>query len=951
MASYDGSLIFDTKIDTKGFSSGTNTIKSQANSLKSTFASLGKVIASAFILKKSVDVGKQAMELASDLQEVQNVVDVAFGEMAYKMEEFAKTSIETFGLSELSAKKTASSFMAMAKGMRFPAEAASDMAIQLTALSADMASFFNITQDEARTALAAVYTGETETLKRYGILITEVNLQEYARQQGIKKSIEKMTQQEKVMLRYNYIMSATAQAQGDFARTSDSWANQTRVLSERWKELLIILGNGLIQVLAPVVRFLNTGLSYMITMAKTAGEILSSIFGLQMNVSDTTTTITNGATEASDGISGIGDAAEEAGKKAAKSVAPFDKLNIAMNEAASSDNEIDIPSVKIDNTNTAEVVDNAVIKSFDKLKEKAEPAIEALKRFKENLEPIGKFVFTNIKNFYQDVLKPIGTWVLGTGLPKLLDVAGELLRAINWDGLSTAIGNLYKAIAPFAISVGEGLIIFIETMADVLKPVISTAGDALAKAIEAIAKAIKKVPEEVAIAVGGAIGGLATAILIFKGASMVAGIIKGIGTNIDKLLSTVSKHPMLMIAAGMTAIAGALMAFDKARFDKSAIGQYVKELDELIQAASDANAEISEMLDGLEKDRDNIIAEYAAIETLADKYFELADQTSKTNEEQALMKTYAEELIKKVPELSTLIDEQTGAYKGTKTEIVDLIRKTKEYYLLQAAKDSLVEIAKQQYEAEKNLKILTEEQKTAVEELAEAIEDDNITAVVELSKRLEGLDTQVQTNKQNQERLNDEWDYATQYISDYSTAADNNMTTVESAVKKAGDAFKEADLLGKTKNTIKDIKSAFEKDNTVVKSVKTWLEGISNAVKTFQLPTMEVKIGVNTSALEAFRKGSQAAGIYVPGYASGTVVPANYGNFLAVLGDNKREPEVVSPLSTMEQAMENVLNRRGGTGGGSYTFIAQLNGKTIYEETVTQDQMQKKSTGKSKLGN
>ena len=87
---------------------------------------------SAFGLYKIFDIGKQALGLASDLQEVQNVVDVAFGDMAYKMEEFAQTSIESFGLSELSAKKTGSSFMAMAKGMKFPEKAASDMSLELT---------------------------------------------------------------------------------------------------------------------------------------------------------------------------------------------------------------------------------------------------------------------------------------------------------------------------------------------------------------------------------------------------------------------------------------------------------------------------------------------------------------------------------------------------------------------------------------------------------------------------------------------------------------------------------------------------------------------------------------------------------------------------------------------------------------------------------------------------
>ena len=127
---------------------------------------------------------------------LQNVVDVAFGDMTYKMEQFAKTSIKTFGISQLTAKQTGSSYMAMAVGMGMARDSASDMAIELTSLSADLASFYNIQQEEARTALSAVFTGETETLKRYGILITEINLQEYARQQGITKSTNAMTQQD-----------------------------------------------------------------------------------------------------------------------------------------------------------------------------------------------------------------------------------------------------------------------------------------------------------------------------------------------------------------------------------------------------------------------------------------------------------------------------------------------------------------------------------------------------------------------------------------------------------------------------------------------------------------------------------------------------------------------------------------------------------------------------------
>lgn len=216
----DGELRFGTRIDTSGFTRGTNTVRSQANGLRSTFLSLGKVIGAAFVVGQLVKFGKQAVQTASDLTEIQNVVDTAFGSMSNKMEEFAKTSIESFGLSELSAKKAGSTFMAMGSGMGITADRASDMAIALTGLSGDMASFFNVSQDVANTALQSVYTGETESLKKFGIVMTEVNLEAFAMSKGINKSVRSMSQAEKVQLRYAYVMSQTALAQGDFAKTS-----------------------------------------------------------------------------------------------------------------------------------------------------------------------------------------------------------------------------------------------------------------------------------------------------------------------------------------------------------------------------------------------------------------------------------------------------------------------------------------------------------------------------------------------------------------------------------------------------------------------------------------------------------------------------------------------------------------------------------------------------------
>ena len=177
-----------------------------------------------------VKLGKEALEYASNIEEVQNVVDVSFGDMAEEVNQFAKTSAASFGMSELMAKKTASTFMAMSNGMGVARQAGKTMSLQLTALSGDMASFYNVSQDIADTALKSVFTGETESLKKFGIVLTEANLKAYAMSQGIKKQYSEMSQAEKVALRYNYVMQATANAQGDFARTSNSWANQIRIL-------------------------------------------------------------------------------------------------------------------------------------------------------------------------------------------------------------------------------------------------------------------------------------------------------------------------------------------------------------------------------------------------------------------------------------------------------------------------------------------------------------------------------------------------------------------------------------------------------------------------------------------------------------------------------------------------------------------------------------------------
>lgn len=186
-----------------------------------------------------------AVKAFSDLNETMNKVEVSFGANASAVKEWSKGSIESMGLAQQSALDAAALFGDMGTGMGQTTAEASKMSMSLTQLGADMASFKNVSFERAQTALAGIYTGETEALKSLGIVMTQTNLEEYAAAKGIKTKLNEMSQAEKVQLRYNYVMDKTKNAQGDFARTSDGIANQTRMTSERVKQLSAEFGEKL----------------------------------------------------------------------------------------------------------------------------------------------------------------------------------------------------------------------------------------------------------------------------------------------------------------------------------------------------------------------------------------------------------------------------------------------------------------------------------------------------------------------------------------------------------------------------------------------------------------------------------------------------------------------------------------------------------------------------------
>ena len=326
----DGSVIIDTRMDTTGVQNGVSAIKQSFNGLGSAVKKIGLLIGGAFAVGKLVQFGKECVELGSDLAEVQNVVDVTFTTMSDKVNEFAKNAMTSAGLSETMAKRYVGTFGAMSKSFGFSESQAYDMSTALTQLTGDVASFYNISQDLAYIKLKSVFTGETETLKDLGVVMTQSALDQYALANGYGKTTSAMTEQEKVALRLAFVQKQLSAASGDFIRTSGSWANQVRVMQLQLKSLKATVGQGLINIFTPVLKVINILLGKLATLANAFKSFTELITGKKSSGQ------TSGSGAGLAGTGAITDAADAYGQAAdnAEKLADANKDNATATKKA-----------------------------------------------------------------------------------------------------------------------------------------------------------------------------------------------------------------------------------------------------------------------------------------------------------------------------------------------------------------------------------------------------------------------------------------------------------------------------------------------------------------------------------------------------------------------------------------------------------------------------------------
>lgn len=415
-----------------GITSAFKQIGNSSSGLTKAQFSLGNLLKTAIGFRLGyglLNFGKQAFELGSAITEVENVVDVAFGDMADKAYEFASTAKEQFGLSELAAKQYSGTMMAMLNSTGVAQDAAAEMSTTLAGLAGDLASFYNISTDEAFMKLRSAIAGETEPMRQLGINMTVAALQSYALSQGITKSWQSMTQAEQAMLRYNYIMSATSQQQGDYQRTVGSFANQLRLLTLNFQQLAATIGQGFIAAVLPAIQALNALMSVLQRAAEAFRDFMYVLTGYDGKGSQSGIVSElqgmEGASSGLEDVSGSMDDTTDSAKKLKKalSVLPFDQLNQLTDNTqdaggggGTGGDDINVPGSGIGNVDSI----------YDALGSNKLP--NAINEWAERIRK------AFIEHDWNDLGKEIA-WGINKGLQAIYDV-------INWD-------NAKKKIIPF----------------------------------------------------------------------------------------------------------------------------------------------------------------------------------------------------------------------------------------------------------------------------------------------------------------------------------------------------------------------------------------------------------------------------------------------------------------------------------------------------------------------
>lgn len=846
------------------------------------FGELIALLQSELSLSALISKANESITLGSDLAEVQNVVDTTFTSMSDSVNNWAKNAKSSYGLSETMAKKYVGLFGAMSSAFGFTEKEAYSMSTTLAGLAGDVASFFNTSQDEAYTKLKSVFSGETETLKDLGIVMTQNALDAYALASGYNKTTSAMTEQEKVALRYNFVLDQLKTASGDFVRTQNAWANQIRILQLRWQSFMATVGDGLINILTPCVKILNTLLDKLETVANWFNQIIKGIFG---NSNITTSAITEDLAIASDETADLANSADEAAKALEDvadstneiygNLASYDKLNVLGQESS------------LQNASVADAVEDAMVQSS------VIPAIiaDAVDEAKKEIVEYSDFVNDIIAAVKKDDWYKVG-YVIGNELSKALanipwkkvketvkHIAENIGNAINgfvegidWEVVGETIAECLNTAIEFLNTLLETIDWWKigESLAEAFNSFLETFdarewGRLIANKINAMFKLLGGFVNKIEWGeLGRSIG--ESLLWYFKTLNLTQRPLQ------DSIPQIIADFINSLVQAGIE-----LFTFTDPETGKSMWATIGTKIGKGLQEFID-RIEIEDIFTFIKSGTEALVTLiYNAVKEL--HTFELGTELA-----EGFNDWFSdEEWWRKIGEmLNVILTKIMGLVVGFFT--------TFDRSTLADALTSLLDgLGIEDLAAKAVLGFIGVTQKET---------EGNAGFFVKIGDYIKGKIFENFTESAVGKYFQNVW-----------KGIKNAFDGVGDWFKNTfGDAWQAVQDIFSGKIGISDIATSVS--NTFKDLLNKLIDGINNLVTTpfNQLNnTLDSLRDWEFAGQKFFSWIPKITAPQIPKLATGTVVPANYGEFAAILGDNKREPEIVSPVSAMKQAMREVM--------------------------------------------
>ena len=913
-------------------------VSGTVNHLENTFNGLKSKIIATFSTVAIISFGKQCIEASASVNALNSQIEQTFGSLKNQAEKAMQTVATESGIVETRLQSVGTSIYAFAKTSGMDSASALNMMQEALQVTADSAAYYDRSLEETAESLKSFLKGNYANDAALGISCTETT-RNTAANKLYGKSFQELSEAQKQLTLLQMVKDANqlSGAMGQASREADGWENVIGNLKEAWKQFLAVVGQPILQVATQVVKNLSSVLQKLTEYAKQATNALSKVFGWDFGKDNSNSAVSDIA-DSTETLTENLDEADKSAKKLQKNLAGIDKLNVLGKEDTTDDstNSADIvnatalPTISPEvNTVPMENSVNILTDIFEKLKQKLQPTIDAVKRLWEALKPLKTFTFQALEDFYKDFLQPVGDWLLGKGLPEFFDIVTDLVNSIEWEKLNQSLDGLWKALEPFAENIGDGLLWFLE---EVLSPIAEwTINDAIPvfldtltatlNGLNSVINSLKQPAKWLMSKLLDPLGKLLStefseiSIKIPDGIQKIldkfSEMITALHPFIDWLIDTITPA-VLGIAKGISIIIGGILDF----------------LIDVISGIIEALTGIIDFLTGIfTTDWDKV---WKGIKEIFGGVFDII---------KGIVVGIGETLAGLVVAIGgTVISVLKGAWdiganliKGLFKGITDLFGGIGSW-IKKHIVDAWINSFKQLFGIHSPSTVMAKIGTFIISGLLDGLKD-KFLAVLDWLKSLpekfkNGFSKVVEGIKQPFLHIAD-------WFKDIFSKAWQKVKDVFSSGGQVFNGIKEG--IANVFKTV--VNSLIDGINTIIAVPFNNINGLLNTIRSVGIAGIK--------PFEPFWGENPLPVPQIPKLATGTVIPASYGEFMAILGDNKREPEVVSPISAMKQAFKEAMAEMSFTqnSSGEITVVLELDGNELFRKNVELNQKYKKRHG------